>query len=494
MKKTIIILSALVLLIGNSCKKDFLSVNEKNPNSASEVTAKLILPAALGASAAIINNPDRFNFVYLWHGLWSISGGYSQPNDLTQYNIRNSSYEGNWTEFYINGGNYNYIEQNSTDPLMVNYLAIAKIMKAWVFHNLVDAYGNVPYTDAFQAPGILKPKYDDQKVIYEDLVVKLDEAIALLNAASVDAENPGANDVMFGGDMSKWVVFANTLKLRILMHQSDLDGRSGYIAEKIGTTIGEGFIAAGESALVNPGYSQSTGKMNPFYANFYAADATTVADGIKYTMAGLDGIDFYNSNTDERLGYFYSTYDGSTYGGNYFGDLVENLASAAETSELGEGMVGTYDRSAVILSDFESLFLQAEAAQKGIIAGSAKDFYEQAVAQSFKYFGIHDTIISKYLAQENVNVNFDLAPNKIELILTQKWAALNGISPMEIWTDYRRSGYPNFIHFAQDVNRKSDTPPVRLLYPQRELDLNSDVVAGQGTISLFSSKIFWQSR
>ena len=214
MKKNIIILLAMVLLIGNSCKKDFLSVNEKNPNNASTVSAKLVLPAALTASAAILNNPDNYNFVYLWYGQWSISGGYSQPNDLTQYNIRNTSYEGNWTSFYINGENYTYIEKNSTDPKQVYFLSIAKIMKAWIFHNLVDAYGNVPYTEAFQAPDILKPKYDDQKAIYEDLVVKLDEAITAIKAAPADAENPGSNDVMFAGNMNLWVKFANTLKLR----------------------------------------------------------------------------------------------------------------------------------------------------------------------------------------------------------------------------------------------------------------------------------------
>jgi hypothetical protein len=98
------------------------------------------------------------------------------------------------------------------------------------------------------------------------------------------------------------------------------------------------------------------------------------------------------------------------------------------------------------------------------------------------------------MAQENPNANFEVAPNKLQLIMTQKWASLNGNAPMEIWTDYRRSGYPNFIHFAKDPNRKNDTPPVRLLYPQRELNLNGSNVALVGDISLFSSKIFWQSR
>lgn len=498
MKKNIIIISALVLLLGSSCKKDFLSVNEKNPNKPSEVTAKLVLPAALGASAAIINNPDRFDFVYLWHGLWSVSGGYSQPNDFTQYNIRNTTRETNWTEFYLNGSNYDYIEKSSTDPTQVNYLAIAKIMKVWIFQNLVDAYGNIPYSEAFRTPDILNPKYDDQKAIYEDLVVKLDEAISLIKPHVGDAsfENPAANDIMFGGDMGLWIKFANTLKLRILMHQSDMTGRNAYITEKIATTASEGYLGAGEGALVNPGYLQSSGKMSPFYSGFYAADETPVADGIAYSLAGQDAVNFYTSTNDGRTFAIFDTIDdgqeGYAYGGNYFADLVENLLPPTQTSQFGAGMIGTFDRSAVILSDFESLFLQAEAAQKGYISGSAKDFYENAVKQSYAYYGVDGA--DTYLAQENPKVNFDLAPNKVELILTQKWAASNGNSPMEVWTDYRRSGFPSFLQFSQDPNRKNNTPPVRLLYPQRELDLNSIAVAAQGTINLFTSKIFWQSR
>jgi len=157
-------------------------------------------------------------------------------------------------------------------------------------------------------------------------------------------------------------------------------------------------------------------------------------------------------------------------------------------------MLGTFDRSAIILSDFESLFLQAEAAQKGLISGSASQFYHDAVLQSFRYFGIADTTAENYLSQENGNVNFAVAANPLQLIMTQKWAALNGISPMEIWTDYRRSGFPSQLHFSIDPYRKSDIPPVRLLYPQRELNLNGDAVTAQGTISLYTSKIFWQSR
>ena len=92
-------------------------------------------------------------------------------------------------------------------------------------------------------------------------------------------------------------------------------------------------------------------------------------------------------------------------------------------------------------------------------------------------------------------VNYDNASNKINLILAQKWVALNGVAPVEIWTDYRRSGLPGVtIHFSEDANKLSETPPVRLLYPQREISVNNDNVVAVGTIDAFKSKIFWQNR
>ena len=89
---------------------------------------------------------------------------------------------------------------------------------------------------------------------------------------------------------------------------------------------------------------------------------------------------------------------------------------------------------------------------------------------------------------------FDISTDKLRTILTQKWCALNGISPQPIWVDYRRTGYPDFLHFTEEPARKNDTPPVRLFYPQTEISTNNENVLKQGTINLFTSKIFWQNR
>ncbi|MCX6239449.1 MAG: SusD/RagB family nutrient-binding outer membrane lipoprotein [Bacteroidia bacterium] len=501
MNKKILTLLVSLALLGSSCS-EFLAVDEVNPNSASQVPAKLLLPAALNNISTSMNNPRNFDFVYLWHGLWSISSGYSQPSALVQYRLLNASYQNFFQVSYTTGQNLTEIEKASTDPKEASFLAIAMIMKVYIMQNLVDCWGNVPYTEAFKAnEGILKPKYDDQKTIYEDLVLKLDAAIKLIQGRPADAtEITAASDIMFAGDMTKWAKFANTLKLRMLVHQSGMTGRDTYIKAAIATTSTTGYLGAGESALVNPGFSKSTGKMNPFYETFYKADGTTQSDGVTYYNAGKDVIDYMNSVADPRIARFFNPYSGTSFAGNALGITEPPALTAANTSKLGylagsnAYMIGNFDKSAPLLTDLESLFIQAEAVERGFITGTGKTLYESAITQSFVYMGLTPAQATTYLATAKTSVNYDLATSKLNLILDQKWVSLNGIAPVEIWTDYRRSGRPANITFSKDQNIANPTPPVRLLYPQREISVNNDNVVAVGTISAFNSKIFWQNR
>jgi hypothetical protein len=502
MKKLFIILIAL-LVVGVSCK-DFLTVNEKNPNTASYVPAYLILPAALNATAYNVNQPDNWTFIYFWYGLMSCSGGYSQPTALTQYKPINSSYQGIWSAAYINMANYDYIIKNSEGSKNKPYRAIATIMKAYIFQYLVDTYGNIPYSEALKTDaGILKPVYDDQKTVYENLVVQLDSAMKLIDTAPLDAAQVGAYDIVYGGDMTKWWKFANTIKLRMLVNQSGMTNRSTYISTAIATTAhGTGstnnYIVEGQGAWNQPGYAQSAGKMNPFWENFYKQDGSQQSDGLGYYVAGQDACDFLITTNDPRKLRFFAPYSGTSIQGNYFGALVLNLPSV--TSKLGPGMLQAFNQPAPLMTESESLFLQAEAVARGILTGDDADLFKRAVSSSIIYEGGPlgtQANADLYLAQTLANVIYDPAASveiKVKTIITQKWLASNGLVVHPTWTDYRRTGYPNFLHFSQDAARLKDYPCVRLLYPQSEINVNNDNVLKQGTIDLFTSKIFWQNR
>lgn len=497
MKKLIIILTVLLVVVVTSCK-DFLSIDEENPNRASYVPANLILPAALNATAYNMNQPDNWTFIYFWYGLMSCSGGYAQPTALTQYKPINQSYQGNWSNAYVNLQNYDYIYKTSTSPVDRPYRAIAQIMKAYIYQYLVDNYGNIPYSQALKTDeGILKPAFDNQQTIYEDLVIQLDSAMALLKKLPANAAEIADYDIVFAGDMDLWWKLANTIKLRILMNQSDMDSRDAYITAALATTphTTADYLGVGEGAWSNPGYVKSAGKMNPFWENFYKQDDSQQSDGLGYYVAGQDMCDFLIVNTDPRKLRFFAAYSGTSIQGNYFGTVVLNLPSV--TSKLGPGMLKAYNQSAPIFTEFESLFLQAEAVVRGFISGDAQALYEAGVTQSIIYEGGAlgtEAAAVTYLDQSLNNVGWDFNSNKIKMIITQKWAALNGLTVMPVWTDYRRTGYPDFLHFTADPARENDTPCVRMLYPQSEINVNNDNVLLQGTIDPFESKIFWQNR
>jgi hypothetical protein len=503
MNKKILTLLVSLILLGSSCTQ-FLGVDEVNPNTASAVPPKLLLPAALTNMVKIMDAPRRFDFVYLWYGLWSISQGYSQPSALMQYRLLNSNYQGAFTLFYTTGQNLKMIEKAATDPKDAGYKAIAMIMNAFIMQNLVDIWGNVPYSEAFSADaGILKPKYDDQKAIYEDAVLKIDAAIKLIQGLPADATGiSAASDVMFHGDMGLWAKFANTLKLRMLIHQSGMASRDTYIKAALATTSSVGFLGVGEGALVNPGFIETDTQMNPFYETFYKGDGTGQSDATAYYFAGKDAVDFMVANADPRLGRFFLPYSGTSYAGNYLGQdvnthppLLPNLTSKLGYLKGNAGyLIGTPTEAAPLLTDFESLFIQSEAVVRGYITGDAKALYNSAVTQSFLYMGLTAVDANTYYSQAKFTTNYDNATDKIGLIITQKWLALDGVAPVEIWTDFRRTGYPQNLHFSEQADRANDTPPVRLLYPQTEISSNNDNVVAVGAIDPFKSKIFWQNR
>ena len=98
------------------------------------------------------------------------------------------------------------INRVKDDPARTNIYSMARILKAYSFQILVDAYGDVPYSEAGLSylKGINLPKYDDQKTIYEDIAKELKEAVDALDAN----KDKVAGEMYFGGDIAKWKKFA----------------------------------------------------------------------------------------------------------------------------------------------------------------------------------------------------------------------------------------------------------------------------------------------
>lgn len=482
-------LLVLLLTVVAGCKSDYLDINT-NPNQVTAATPELVLPSALVNTGSYVTT--NFYFLNLWMGYWNWSGNFSINLSDKNYQFTNDFNQGIWTNGYTNLKNYNYIDAQGATLKQPLLQGIGKIMKAYHYQILVDTYGDIPYTEALQGTSAILPKYDKAQDIYDDLFKQIDAGLALVKQ-SEGTFNPGANDIMFGGNIAKWLKFGNTLKLRMLLRQTEKADRAAFIQAQFATlkASGYGFLGVGENASVNPGYVNSTGQQNPFYGAFFAVNTQPTQTNNQYKANGY-AISFYKNTSDPRLGAFYAPVPKTTnqYNGTLFGttDVLVNT----QVSDIGPGVLKSVNQPSPILSSHESLFMQAEAVQRGYLTGDAKALYQAAITESFKNVGRTEAEAMAYYSQAGVNnVNFDASANKIEAIITQKWASENSLAPFEAWSDYRRLGLPRDVPISLEPTVTTRQIPARLFYPQTEYSFNASNVSAQGTINQFTSKIFW---
>src|ERR1700677_777863 len=177
-------------LLCSSCGKGWLSDLQNNPNApvTTQVTPHLILPAAIPNIVNIVNdvtatgsNPS-YESEGVWMGYWNYQPGYTFNATVANY-VMTSSNPQLWDNYYGVLTNLNFIVKDTTGGTQyANYHDIAEILEAICFQNLVDLYGDIPYSQALNVVGNFFPSYDNQSAIYDSLTAKLDNAMADINA------------------------------------------------------------------------------------------------------------------------------------------------------------------------------------------------------------------------------------------------------------------------------------------------------------------------
>ncbi len=483
------LLGITALLAG--CKKDFFDINQ-NPNQVTEtsVTPDLALAAQLNASAS--RNAGTYAFLNRWLGYWSASGSYSRSTVEMSYNITNSSFTGIWSGIYYGVNQYRSIEKKSAELDWKFYQGICNIMEAHDVAILVDMYNDIPYTEAFNLGEFLRPKYDKGEDVYKALMAKIDNGVALIKASGSD-RNIATQDILFNGNKDNWVKFANTLKLRFLIHTSKTTtfDRAAEIA-KIQSN-GGGYLGNGLSASVQPGFTDDKG--SPFFRTHLFAQNGNEADN--YNRANNFILDQMKANQDERYKRLFRDAKAlpGQYRGTDYGQLPNDDVNSDRTSGPGYGLAASSTAKMNLLSSTEAMFLQAEAIARGWLPGAAETAFRNAVRESFVTLGVPDAIneYQTYLTGPSARVAWPANPtldNMIAVITWQKYFALCGIQPNETWNDIRRLKIVQ-PPLSLAPERGSNPIPIRLLYPQDEYNYNAENSAAQGTISQFTSKIFW---
>lgn len=225
---TNLVMGAAMLVSISSCSITELDIN-KDPNNPTQASPDLLLP---NAELAIVNNIDIYN----------TSGFAGQINSADDFNLNNSSYNGSWNYFYQSTQTIEELIKATQSVNSPYYLGIAQTLKALAVGNMVDTFGDIPYSEAWKgnaATPNFAAKFDKDSDIYEDLLKLCDAAV--LNFAKT---SPVAvkNDIIYAGNMTKWTKLAKSVKLRLLLNSRK--GRATGNADLVAAFNAGGYITA----------------------------------------------------------------------------------------------------------------------------------------------------------------------------------------------------------------------------------------------------------
>lgn len=357
-----------------------------------------------------------------------------------------------------------YTSAEGTLREQANVAAIAELVKAYTFHSLVDMFDRVPYSQANQINDFINPTYEDGQDIYDDLILKIDAAMATIDPRSIEAVT---GDIIFGGNMNRWLEFGNTLKLKIYMRQTE--ARASVAQSGIESLDGEAFLAA--DALVS--YDQS----NP--ANRHPAEINDINVQSFNAISGTIG-NYMTGMLDPRAdAYFRAPVDPNPVNAHQFiaqadgPNVTGSDAGLSFYTARGDYMIGT-GSAFPYFTAAESSLLQAEAALRGwITTGTAQSFYEQGIRDSFASAGASGA--DAWIAANAPYPAAGTFDQQLEAIMMAKWVALIR-QPIEMWNEWKRTGYPNTTVIAPSSASLLNAGEFALRFPpiQRENDLNEN--------------------
>ena len=494
-KVLFLFLSGLVALA--SCTKK-LNTNADDPNGppisqlkGKDVFAGSLVEAVINKSGQNVSTAtDNYDYANQWMQYYARNNGWSPSGSqeyMETFSLPNSFGDGNWASLYHNIFDLNFVIGNSSANSILP--GAARALRTMIFQDLVDQFGNIPYSQALQPPAILQPAYDSATAIYADLINQLDTALTVIAASQSTADD--ASDVMFKGNKQLWQQFANTIKLRILLRQVP-NGDQAYVATQLAAIVqqGSGFLT--QDCLIQPGFQDVPTKQTPFWSVYgFGPNHGSPYQNNNFFVANQVFLNFLDSISDPRQAYFFKPSQAAAYGGEQIGNNNNNSAGA--TSPFGAGLLQSPTAPALLFSAAQSLFMQAEAVQRGLLTGNVSALYKQAVEASFNYLTVPNAVAAadSYMSTStNGLVNFSLSTNPLQTIMYQKWISECALDGLEAYSDWRRTGFPNIATPSFAVE---GTPiPARLLYPETEYTQNANKVNAQNqTAADLYEPIFW---
>lgn len=522
----------LVLFI-SSCTKNFDEIND-NPNLPAQVTtASLLTAAQKGLCDDIYDEWWGGRQSMLWSQYW-VQRNYPSED---RFAIRQSVNNQYFRRIYHDVMNLMEIIRLNTDPATSptaaiygdnnNQIAVATILKVWAMQIMADTYGDIPYSDAFKGnvdPALSEPtpKYDKLQDIYTSFLDELEGAVKM-----IDVEGAGftSGDIIYGGDMEKWLKFGNSLRLRVAMRMSKTDdyAKAHEIFDEVGV---DGFMTSiGDNAAFP--YIGAAPNNSPFYDAWWTSSRNdfTVAKPIIDLMKGVDDtlnnkVNPFHGLVDPRL-QMYSRPRKGAYMGIPYG-MNEGQTQAYWGKKLAPSFYGpaAYDVSTapvILNSKYAPVYMEYAEVEFMLseLLNWDQTHYMAGIKASIDYWKTICADLEGWTDEEVLALNVERdaylaavpAANK-QTVLAQKYIAFYN-QGYQAWAEYRRTGEPYFlVKPGEHTSVASDgsyidfiplvdisTIPWRLTYPQQEFTVNGDnVTAAAAAIGgdKMSTKLWWQ--
>lgn len=455
----------------SACDKGLEEINA-NPNASETVSPEFLL------SSVLINTAYDYQREAYWEEPAS-AGRYitlvrNEDNDKFDWGPRS------WDNYYARLSANREMMEIAAAIHQPQYVAVGKVMEAFIFAYITDLYGDIPYSKALLSrnEGIVHPEYDRQQNIYPALLNTLREANDELAAfsAGTDAMVDAAADAMYGGSVLKWRKLANSLRLRLLLRMSKnytpaFTEMQEILDDKIQYPVFENNEDNAEIRYLGD-IGMNSWPGGPLANAFAEFDKRKPAKEIVDALVERD---------DPRLEVWIAPVDdpngGRIPGQAYVG--VPNAVPAPYDYNGGSPYISRLSAmfnsnshplmKASLMTYTELCFILAECVQRGKVTvqgKTAESLYYEAIRSSMRYYNVEgEADIMDYYSQPGVQYD-----GTLEQLIIQKWIAMFLKGP-EGWFDHRRTGFPQFVTGPLAVSRAI---PKRFMYPDTERAYNEE--------------------
>lgn len=424
---------------------------------------KCVFPVGTQADGTSVAN--RYQTAYnlaadCWSGYFGQNNNWGGPNNLN-YFLKDGWVASSYTESYSTVVPLWQDLKGKTETQFPEVFALAQILKISAWHKATDMFGPIPYKEA--GKGLITVPYDSQEEVYKSMFKELSDAIEVLTKYADNGNSkllPNA-DAVYAGDVHKWVVYANSLMLRLAMrvYYADAALSKQYALQAVNHSYGV-MKSKDDEAKMERGASLE-----------FKNNLDVLINQYNECRMGSSMLAYLGGYQDPRLPKYFNTSTVSqavtvgTYG-KYSGVPTGHDVSSNDAFKDSSRPAITSTTPTYWMRASEVYFLLAEAALHGFaVGGTAESLYEKGIEMSFEENGIASSEVADYMSSglkpsaysfhlTNPSVNVD-APaltqattewtgtdeEKLEKIMIQKWIALypNG---QEAWSEYRRTGYP----------------------------------------------------